>query len=1020
MVPFNEDTRVKIPATIQFLRIGYEYQSIKDCDIDFRTKIFVERFKPALERINGRNFTYDEIKEILLAINKAISNNDLGKEFYNWLINPLDSQVKLIDFDVIENNDFAIVDELPYSITEKSEKGSFRPDINILINGMPLGFLEVKHPNNSGGIQEEFNRMLNQRLIKDEFKKHFNMLQIVSFSNNMEYEDEDDAEDVKAGSFYTTPNGQKTSFSFFREDNNDYHLNYPYKSIDETTIKKVIRDCGYNADQLYDSDEFEVNMSVASPCNSFITSVFDHERLLFLLRYGIMFVDEKTPERHIMRYPQFFAVRLILERFKKGGKNGIIWHTQGSGKTALAAFANRAIKDYYAAQKINARFFFIVDRLDLLRQASDEFVARGFHVTNCEDKEELSRILTGPLPKDISADAIGEFCVANIQKLESELSPAQNAYNANVQRIFFIDEAHRSYKSTGVFFANLMTCDLDAHYIALTGTPLLTKKERSNKKFGDYIHKYFYDKSIADGYTLRIKKENIDTVEKARIKKNLQVEDSRLKDKDVYESDEYVDGLCQFIARDFDNFRFVNQDKTIGGMIVCCSNPQATKIHEWFEKNSKFKTGLVLSNTSDPKQLEINKNNQINFRESLTPDLLVVNLMLTTGYDVKRLKKMYLLRGPHAQTLLQTISRVNRPYKSPTGKVYKYGYICDFVDIEGEYTKTLDAYIKELEADLNSNGENEGSLNGLVVDKESILAKYKKYQAELEEIVSTENLELFRKYIDRFAKETLLKIRRLLNGIKDCRTEFILSRAADYAELIDLDRIKRLFKIVQDRIDFINLRHRPVGMMDLISDKEVVEIIYEFIKTRVIILNLKNFIPDCPEVEAFVETVKEVQDEIKKNRNKDDIKIRMLDELLQEIFEKLDINNIDELTEDLKKALDEARKINDENERIAAQYGGEFAFVKSYQDAVIDAQIDKSVIEQFLKTVYERIKDTMGTDSMVIQGKSNFIASIKKDVTKTLVKDGIYKSIKGSYDQMLSDLYTNVQLYRNIKEDRHG
>lgn len=90
MAAFNEDTRVKIPATIQFLKIGYEYQSLKDADIDFQTKIFINRFKPTLEEINERDFSYDEIKEILMDINNVIKNNDLGKEFYNWLINPLD------------------------------------------------------------------------------------------------------------------------------------------------------------------------------------------------------------------------------------------------------------------------------------------------------------------------------------------------------------------------------------------------------------------------------------------------------------------------------------------------------------------------------------------------------------------------------------------------------------------------------------------------------------------------------------------------------------------------------------------------------------------------------------------------------------------------------------------------------------------------------------------------------------------------------------------------------------------
>lgn len=107
--------------------------------------------------------------------------------------------------------------------------------------------------------------------------------------------------------------------------------------------------------------------------NSLITSVFDKERLLYFLHYGMMFLNGKVPEKHIMRYPQFFATRKIIERLENGGKGGIIWHTQGSGKTGLAAFSNRIIRDYYAKKNINARFFFIVDRIDLLRQSNNEY-----------------------------------------------------------------------------------------------------------------------------------------------------------------------------------------------------------------------------------------------------------------------------------------------------------------------------------------------------------------------------------------------------------------------------------------------------------------------------------------------------------------------------------------------------------------------------------------------------------------------------------------------------------------------
>lgn len=1017
MKVFNEDTRVKIPATIQFLRLGYNYQSLKtdDVDIDFNTKIFVNRFKPALEKINGRALSYDEIKVILSDINTTIKSNDLGKSFYNWLINPLD-KIKLIDLENIDNNDFAVVDELPFNIIEGTEEGSFRPDINILINGMPLAFLEVKKPNNEGGIQKEFERMINKRLKVKEYKKFFNLIQIVSFSNNMEYEESDDAEDVKAGSFYTTPNGMNTNFSFFREDDYSYHEKYNYKEISQNKIEYVMTDCGYKKKEA-STDEFKENLSIYSPCNKFVTSLFDKSRLLYLLKYGIMFINGKIPQRHIMRYPQFFATQKIIERFANGGKGGIIWHTQGSGKTALAAFSNKVIREYFSKQNITTRFFFVVDRLDLLMQASTEFNNRGLSVINCNSKAEFTKELNKSLSSNISSKSIGEICVVNIQKFEGNMPEAKNDYNANVQRIFFIDEAHRSYKSTGEFFKNLMTCDRDAIYIALTGTPLLSKKERSNLKFGDYIHKYFYDKSIADGYTLRIKKENIDTVARAEIKRNLELEDDAdINDKAVFESDPYIQALGKYIENDFINFRLQNSDNTIGGMIVCRTNPQAAKIHQWFEENSKLNTGLVITEKDDPKQREMNKNNQLNFRDTNKPDLLVVNLMLTTGYDVKRLKKMYLLRGPHAQSLLQTISRVNRPYKSPTGKVYKYGYIVDFVDIEKEYDRTIEAYIKELEDDLNENGEDEGSLSGLVIDKEDINRKYQKYVSDLDNIIDTDNLEKFSKRLTQYNKDTLLTIKRLLNGIKECETEFILSNALDYAKQIDSDHNKKLIKTVQDRISFINLSTRSVDTLDYISNKEVVEILFEFIKVSVNIIDLGKLSHNTPEFKRFSETVVEVQNEIKRNKNKDDIKIIKLDELLQKIFNELDIHDLsdlDSITDELLKALQEARNINSENERLASIYGGNFAFVKTYQDSIEKYdQVTKEELEQVLVLIYNNLKDVLARDIVLVQGRKNFVDTAKTRVTKILLKAKLYIKVKQFYNMLLNDLYNNIQIFK--------
>lgn len=1031
MLHFNEDTRVKFPATIQFLRLGYDYQSLKGAQIDFETKIFVDRFKTSLERINKRKISNDEIFALIGEINVLLKNNDLGKEFYKRLLSS-EYSIKLLDLDNYYNNDFAVVDELPFSIKEGTEEGSFRPDINILINGMPLAFLEVKHPDNCGGIQVEFERMINKRLKNDDYKKYFNLIQIVSFSNNMEYEDADDdiAEEVKAGSFYTTPNGQSTTFSFFREDIKEYHANYKLREIEDDVIRMVVKDGGYDPVET-EAVEFKTNLSDLTPCNRFITSFYDKERFMYMLRYGIMFLteikkvhnastntDEELPikQKHIMRYPQFFATRAIIKRFGEKDKNGIIWHTQGSGKTALSAYANRIITDFFAKKNVNARFFFIVDRLDLMTQATTEFVNRGFTVTNVSNKIDFAKELKKPLDED--NDGIGTICVVNVQKLmeESKMPVIENDYNVKVQRVFFVDEAHRSYNVHGEFFKNLMTCDTNGIYIAMTGTPLLTKKERSNLKFGDYIHKYFYDKSIADGYTLRIKKEQIDTTAKAEIRENLDIENQNLDSRDVYESDDYIEGVSKYIEKDFRQFRLVNTDNSIGGMIVCRSNDQARKINEWFKENSKLTSGLVMSDSeNNVVQNALNKQNQINFRENGFPDILVVHYMLTTGYDVKRLKKMYLLRGPHAQSLLQTISRVNRPYKSPNGKVYQYGYIVDFVDIEKEYNNTLDAYIKELEADMNEDGDDEVSLAGLVIDKEDIKKKLDALLIELKKFIPVDNIEQFVTMMQYFNKEALLKIRKLLTGIKDCSVEFKLSRADEYSKLIDDAKVNKYLKVVNDRISFINLSSKVIDTLDIMNNEEVISVVYEFIKTKITILDLSKFMIKDEDFDKIKNVITDLQKEIHKNKNKKDIKVQKLEDLLKKIFEKLqvfDYDNIDELSDELKNALEEAKKINDENEKLSKAYGGSFAFVKTLSDSIVETNVDRSDIEAFLKIVYEKIKDTIYDDALIIQGKKGFVDATKSKITIELIKEKLFKKIKESYDDILETLYVNLLLYK--------
>jgi type I restriction enzyme R subunit len=1006
---FNENTRVKFPATIHLLRLGYKYQSYNDAMlngyVETNTKIFINIFKTAIERINHIKLSSSETFDLINEILQVIKNNDLGKEFYNWLINPVD-KIKLIDFNDINNNDFHVVNELTFG--EKLE-GSFRPDINVLVNGIPLAFLEVKIPNNLGGIQVEYDRIVNKRYEQEEHRKYFNMIQLTCFSNNMEYETDDDtAVEPKAGSFYSTPNGFRTSFNYFRDEKKRV---VGFGDDNDDLISFILKDNSYPESILYD-ENFITNLAFNSPTNSFCSSIFEKERLMYMLQYGMLFIDAEVKEKHIMRYPQFFASQAIINRLDKGQKRGIIWHTQGSGKTALSVYANRVISDYYAKKGIHTRFFFVVDRLDLLTQAKTEFTLRNCEAIGVNSREDFIKELNKTISVGRSMTSMGSSTVVNIQKFSDNLPEPKNDYDAKVQRVFFIDEAHRSYaKPTGEFYQNLMLMDRDAIFIALTGTPLLSKKERSNLQFGDYIHKYFYDKSILDGYTLKIKKEEIETLAKAEIKRNLEFELKGQGVAKVLESDDYITALGRYIDNDFQNFRLVNEDPTIGAMIVCNTNDQAKKMQAWFEINSKLVTRLIISDEAIPSA--VNEENQKAFKESKNGiDLLIVHLMLTTGYDVKRLKKMYLLRAPKEHSLLQTISRVNRPYKSITGKFYQYGYVTDFVDITEEYDRTISNYLRELEQDLVDSEEGGIPPSSVIVGADDIQKRYDAAVSELSTLCDTSHLEEFSIFLSSISdKQKLYIIRKLLTRILECRAEFLLSHNDDSAKQIDKNHIKKLIKLVENRINFINISSTPIDAIRILNNNDVVEIVFEFLKIRTIILNMSIGEEIKDKITRLIKAIKVI-------KNTSDIKVVKLNEFLQSVFEKLAINDIDDLTnldEEIQKAITEAERINLENKMLADVFGGNFAYVKTYQDVIKEYQtVDRVKVQKLLLIIRESVENISGVNNLVLIGKTNFVDNVKKKATPSLITTRLYKdlNLKEWYDSLLSQVFINLQIYK--------
>jgi type I restriction enzyme R subunit len=497
---FNEDSRVKIPALLHLVRLGYTYVVRSKHDRIEETNIFPDLFILSISKINP-GVDVNEIERLLGELTLKLDFDDLGREFYKSLT--ATSGIKLIDLENFNNNSFHVTTEL----TCKNGEEEFRPDITILINGMPLVFIEVKKPNNKDGVLAERKR-INDRYKNKKFKRFANITQMMMFSNNLPYED--GVIEPLQGAYYATSAYADLQFNYFREEEN---LNLTALLVPENDEVEnlVLKD--NNIIAIKHSPEFITNKHYNSPTNTLLTSLLSKDRLAFILKFAIAYVDEEVKgkivtQKHIMRYPQMFATKAIEQKLNEGIKKGIIWHTQGSGKTALAYYNVKFLTDYYQKRNIIPKFYFIVDRIDLANQASTEFGNRGLIVNRVNSRAEFQAdIKKVSVVHNSAGDR--EIAVVNIQKFTEETVVTKDlAYDINIQRIYFIDEAHRGYNPKGSALVNLLRSDESAIKIALTGTPLLrevAKNFDSKALFGDYIHKYYYNMSIADGYTLRLK-----------------------------------------------------------------------------------------------------------------------------------------------------------------------------------------------------------------------------------------------------------------------------------------------------------------------------------------------------------------------------------------------------------------------------------------------------------------------------------------------------------------------------------
>ena len=830
---FTEATRVQLTALVHLTRIGYTYYGKIPVGAtgvyDPETNILKNIFEIQFTKLNPTAVANGVTPESVLSeIRKELDDDDLGRQFYKRLISF--SPVRLVDFEHPENNIYHCTAEF----TCKNGEDEFRPDITLFINGLPLVFIEVKKPNNAGGMVAESKRMNEVRFPNKKFRRFINITQLMIFSNNMEYDAKGGVVPIE-GVFYCTAARNQAKFNCFREDNParakiaPFNKNYPYGPIDADVEKRILMD--FNVPVLSQNAEYQTNRDINTPTNRVLTSMVSPERLLFLLKYGIAYVHEEKEaedgsiitkdEKHIMRYQQMFAALAIREKLAAGVKSGVVWHTQGSGKTALSFHLSKVLKDYYASQNKVAKFYFIVDRLDLLEQATEELGNRGLKVTTANSRSELmdqfrkNQALQGN-------SGVDEITVVNIQKFEDDTEKVDLPnYATDLQRVFIMDEAHRGYKPGGCFLSNLFNADKNAIKIALTGTPLIGSEKASCKVFGDYFHTYYYDRSIQDGYTLKIIREDIETSYRKKLNEafeNVQklVEKGSVSKNQIIEHPAYVKALLRYIIDDLVKFRAIQGDNDLGGMIICETSEQARALFAHFNdiqdelnetrtQKINLKAGLILFDSDDK---ETRKKIIGDFKKNYTIDILIVFNMLLTGFDAPRLKRLYFGRKIKDHNLLQAITRVNRPYKN-----MKRGFLIDFADIKQNFDETNAAYLRELNRYNDDSDETDPDdklpdmYSQVMEDKDALIGQMKLARQALFSY-TTDNAEVFSTEISSLEdKKVLIELRKALELAKDAVN--LVRTFGDDAlkkgfEKLNIEKLPQMLSEVNHRIAIIN------------------------------------------------------------------------------------------------------------------------------------------------------------------------------------------------------------------------
>ncbi|MEQ9277951.1 MAG: HsdR family type I site-specific deoxyribonuclease [Balneola sp.] len=756
---YLEDHSSQIPALKLLQKIGYTYLSPKEVD-ELRgssSKVLLQSvLDESLRRINqiefrGKIYPFSNhnitsaVKKItdLPLVDGLIKTNEhlyhiltLGTSFEETIEGDRKSfTLKYIDWEHPEKNTYHVVEE--FRVQRVGGYKEYRPDIILFVNGIPLVVIECKRPDLK--VKEK-----DQNPVEQAVSQHLRNQKHDGIPNLYVYSQLLLSLAVNENKYATTGTPQKF-WSTWKEKFDKLSEEKEYEQRINTLVNQALPNSDF--DKLF-SDRFKYVKSYFNALEEQDLSITDQDKILYglcrpkrLLRFIKRYTLYDAGLKKVARYQQFYAVEKTLQRIKhlEAGKRigGVIWHTQGSGKSLTMVMLAKGIALDDSIP--DARIVLVTDRVDL-----DDQIYQTFDDCDLEPVQAATGKHLIALLKEKKRAIITTI----INKFEAVVN--KSTVKENSPNIFvLVDEGHRTQYGT----ANIRMQQTfpNACFIAFTGTPLMKKEKNTARKFGGTIDTYTIKEAVDDKAVVpllyegrhipqQVNKTPIDTYferiserlndnEKADLKKKFSRSDQ------LNEAEQKLMTICYDIS---DHYSKTWQGTGFKGQLTVHTKTAAIKCKQFLDEFGKVTSDVIISPPDTREghedidddhtdivqkfwnkmmerfgtEKEYNKQLIYRFKSDEAPEIMIVVDKLITGFDAPRNIVLYIARSLREHKLLQAIARVNRLHE---GK--DFGYIIDYYGILGELDEALTTY-SELE-DFDQQ-ELEGTLTDIHAEIEKL------------------------------------------------------------------------------------------------------------------------------------------------------------------------------------------------------------------------------------------------------------------------------------------------------------